>query len=114
VTYAPPGDRGHMTNARAARIFLAAGGRCHICGNPIRDGEKWDKEHVVPLSMGGADDDANLRPAHIKCHKAKTGTEAGQRADRNRTIARGYAAARKPKSRFKRKVDGTVVLREAE
>lgn len=90
--------RGHMTKARLARIFLAANGVCHICCLLVRDGERWDAEHIVPLSMGGADDDANLRPAHVRCHKTKSAAEAGQRAKRNETIARGYVGNRKPKS----------------
>jgi 5-methylcytosine-specific restriction endonuclease McrA len=34
--------------------------------------EKWDLEHVIPIAMGGDDDEENLRPAHKSCHKAKT------------------------------------------
>lgn len=96
--YASPAKRKAMTEARVARIFLANGGKCGICGNPILDGEKYDIEHPDPLWAGGSDDDAKLYPVHMRCHAPKTATEAGQRAKRNETIARGYVGNRKPKS----------------
>lgn len=119
MTYAQPSKRGGMTEARIARIFLACGGKCSLCGLPIRDGDKFDIEHPDPLWAGGSDDDAALRLAHVRCHAGKTGTEAKQRAARNATIARGYVGAgssRKPfpgskRDRWKKRMDGSVVLR---
>src|SRR4051812_44495176 len=103
--YDPPTPRKGKTKAQLAKIFVAADGICHICRQQIRDGERWDAEHVTPLSMGGADNDTNLRPAHVKCHRAKSNAEAGQRAKRNETIARGYVG-NQPKRGF-RKPTGT-------
>lgn len=93
------------------RIFLAAGGLCHICGNKIdAPKQRWDVEHVKPLSMGGADDETNMRPAHVECHAAKTAGEAPPRAKANRNRARALGI-RKPRTiRQWRKFDGTPVL----
>jgi hypothetical protein len=63
------------------------------------------------LWAGGSDDDAELWPVHVKCHAVKSAGEAGQRAKRDRIVAAGYVGNRKPKSKWKRKMDGTVVLR---
>jgi 5-methylcytosine-specific restriction enzyme A len=73
------------------RIFVRAGGRCHISGRKIGAGEDWQLEHVKPLSMGGEHRERNLRPALTVCHKIKTAVEAGERAkaDRMRRKANG-------------------------
>ena len=68
--------RRHWSRKARAAIFEAAGGLCHICGGRIQAGEAWELEHVTALSMGGADEADNLRPAHIKCHRNKTSAEA--------------------------------------
>ncbi len=89
LTYIAPTKRGHMSKARAVRIFLANNGVCYLCGNQIR-GEAYEIEHPDALSLGGSDNDADLRPVHVKCHKGKTATDTRQRAKRNRIIAKGY------------------------
>jgi len=45
---------------------------CYLCGKPGAD----QVDHVVPVSRGGTDEDANLRPVHRRCHERKTGREA--------------------------------------
>ncbi len=115
LEYIAPTPRRSMTKARATRIFLAANGVCWLCGNQIRDGEKWDAEHVTALTLGGADDDANLKPAHVKCHAVKTVADRKADAKRNRIVSAGYAGKRKPRgfqSKFRKKMNGDVVLRE--
>ena len=110
-----------MTAARRLRIFEAAGGICHICGARI-DGtrEPWEAEHVIPLAAGGSDDDANLHPAHVRCHAAKTTDDRKVIAKVARVRARHMGAqtpTRNPlpgskSSRWKKRVDGSVVPRD--
>lgn len=59
------------TKARVS-IFTRANGICHLCGGKITPGEAWDVSHEIPLALGGADDESNMRPAHRKCHRAWT------------------------------------------
>lgn len=61
--------------ARAHRDVLDAyGSTCWLCGGPIDlDAEWWrdaamSVDHVLPRSLGGPDDLANLRPAHRTCN----------------------------------------------
>lgn len=77
-----------ISKATRVRIFLAAEGACHLCGLRI-DALKqpWQVEHVKPLSMGGKDDETNMRPAHVECHAVKTAEEAGSRAKADRAGA---------------------------
>ena len=73
--------RRSIRNATRVRIFFNAEGICHLCGLKIdAPKQRWDVEHVKPLSMGGADTEANMRPAHVECHAEKTAAEAGPRA----------------------------------
>jgi hypothetical protein len=99
LTFIAPTKRRKMTKARAANIFLVNNGRCYLCGLQIRDGEPWEVEHPDALSLGGSDDDADLRPVHVRCHKGKTAAEAPVRAKRNDLITKGYVG-NKRKSRW--------------
>lgn len=110
-----------MTPKRRAEIFAAHEGTCHICGGVI-DGtrEAWEVEHVIALEVSRDDSDGNLAPAHVACHRAKTKADARIIA-KCRRVAQKHIGARKAKgeipgskaSRWKRKVDGTVVRRDA-
>ncbi|MFU0503600.1 HNH endonuclease [Pseudaminobacter sp. NGMCC 1.201702] len=67
------------------RVFFRAKGICHISGRKIvvpRD--RWELEHVVPLSMGGEHRESNLRPALVEPHREKTNAEATGRAKADR------------------------------
>lgn len=102
-----------LSTARKVAIFLEAGGICHLCGGRIA-GKLWEVEHVIPLAMGGADDEANMRPAHKICHGEKTVDDLGKIAKAKRLEARRVGI--KPKvrgfqSKWKRKVSGETVLR---
>lgn len=105
------------TKARVL-VFQKHDGICHICGGKINVGEAWEIEHVVPFAMGGADDETNWVPAHKKCHVGKTKTDVADIAKAKRREARhlGAKTSRTPlpfgkKSKFKRKLDGTIVER---
>lgn len=76
------------TKAQRVRIFDAAGGVCHLCGQPIKHGEKWEAEHVKARGRGGADSLTNYKPAHIDCHKPKTVEDVRVIAKTNRTRAK--------------------------
>lgn len=108
------------TPRRKLAVFDAHSGRCHLCHGKI-DGtrESWELEHIIPLAMGGADDETNVAPAHVACHRAKTTKDAGQIAKANRVRAKHNGAAR-PKSTlpgskasgWKRKISGETVRRD--
>jgi 5-methylcytosine-specific restriction protein A len=80
-------DRRPLSTARKIAIFVAAKGICHLCGGYIH-GKPWEVEHVIPLAMGGADDETNMRPAHKVCHAPKTAQDATDIARAKRREAR--------------------------
>lgn len=109
--------RRSWTQKRKLALFEDHRGICHICGDKI-DGtrERWDVEHIIPLAIGGDDDESNCAPAHDRCHKHKTSTDRRDIAKTERIRAK-HQGARKPRSRLshphlKRKVDGSVVTRD--
>ncbi len=110
--------RKRRTSQQRLKLFLAQGGICYICGLKVQTGEKWELEHERALSMFGADDEDNLRIAHVHCHKTKTATDLGSLAKAKRIVARhrGAHEARHPLpfgrgSKYKRKIGGKIVLR---
>lgn len=61
------------------RVFDRSGGICHLCDLPITD-RKWDLDHEKALINGGENRESNLKPAHRKCHKAKTAADVAEKA----------------------------------
>lgn len=114
-------QRRSLSGRRRLQAWERTGGTCVICGQRI-DGvrERWIVEHIRALELGGADDLANMGPAHEACGREKTRDDHARAAEAKRQKIRHLGAvvgpARPlPGSRacaLKRKVNGTVVLRE--
>lgn len=47
------------------------GGKCAYCGVIL--GERWHKDHIVPVHLGGGNNVANLNPACSRCNFRKGG-----------------------------------------
>lgn len=107
-----------LTSKQRMEMFIRHGGICCICSHPI-DGvrQMWD-EHINPLWLSGDNKAENRAPAHAKCAREKTASEAPQRAHA-RAVAERHFGARRPKSvmpgsrlsKWKRRMDGTVERR---
>lgn len=112
--------RQRLSTKQRVAVWIAGGGACHICGGEIFAGQAWEIEHVIPLAQGGADELANMRPAHPVCHREKTAQDAGDTARAKRREAKHLGAkapSRRPlpggrRSPWKRLMDGTVVRRD--
>lgn len=64
--------RKSMTPQRVARIFHAAGGKCHKCKRKLGPADDYDIDHIIALENGGTDEDSNLAPCCDWCHVEKT------------------------------------------
>ena len=113
-----PTPRASMGKARRLRLYLACNGRCECGAKVPMAGTVID--HRIPLFMGGADDDANLRFLCASCDRVKTSGDLKGCAKVRRIIARedGSRRPRPPipsrgfdKSKTK-KFNGEVVARE--
>ena len=102
-----------------AELFIKHNGICHICKDKILGDERWEIEHIIPISLGGEDGGDNLAPAHQSCHSGKTKEDIRRlsKAKRQRAFHFGGRVSRTPlpfgkQSKLKRKLDGTIIQRE--
>ena len=49
-------------------ILNKTGGRCHICGGKIKNGENWQADHVLAHAHGGEHSVENYLAAHAICN----------------------------------------------
>lgn len=94
--------RKHRSFKERTRLFVLHGGMCHLCGGKIEAAtQAWDISHDIPLELGGADDDANAKLAHRKCHRAHTAkVDIPAIAKSKRVRAKNMGIRLKPKHRW--------------
>lgn len=112
--------RRSLSTRERVRLFELHGGRCHCCGGKINVGEAWDVSHVIPLAIGGDDDDANRLPAHKKCHAKRTAEQDLPLIAKAKRIRAKHIGAKAPSGRpmpcgrnshWRKKLNGEVVPR---
>ncbi len=59
-------------NKRVATLLKRQKGKCQHCGLIFRDSDKWEVDHIIPLSRGGKDRWDNIQLLHGHCHDEKT------------------------------------------
>lgn len=77
----PCSVRSHMSGYRRKfpPEYLAErdGGDCRLCGNHVDLSLKWPDpmsssiDHIVPVALGGTDDEENLQLTHLACNRTK-------------------------------------------
>ena len=72
-----------ITPARRKRILEAYDNKCAIC--KTGDGP-YEIDHWHPLILGGKNDDSNLRPLCVPCHKEATRDTVSRAAKVNRLL----------------------------
>lgn len=114
-------ERKHWSTTARVRIFQAAGGVCHVCDGKIHAGDRWELSHVIPLELGGEDAEGNLKPAHYACHRTITARDDVPAISRAKRREASHIGAKAPSrtpmacgrsSRWKRRMDGSVVPRD--
>jgi 5-methylcytosine-specific restriction endonuclease McrA len=101
-----------------ARLYLDAEGRCKHCTRFI-DGSALvgEYDHIIPLILGGENKESNLQLLCSECHATKSLLDVKLKAKVAR-VRKRHLGLRKPSkfacsrdSRWKKKIDGSVVLR---
>lgn len=95
-----------------------AKGHCECCGRKLYTGDiAYDFDHDTPDGLGGDISFANCRVLCRGCHRSKTRQDVRTIAKAKR-VERAHLGIKKPSrfacsrnSKFKKKLDGTVVLR---
>jgi|SRR5580658_4143723 5-methylcytosine-specific restriction protein A len=104
------------------RVWDRFGGVCQCgCGRKITAGEPWNLDHVIAVINGGRNVESNLVPLLTEHHSIKTRADVQTKAKIARIKAAhlGVKAKGRPMpgskaSKFKRKINGQVVLRDAD
>lgn len=64
-------ERRYFTREEKEQILAKTNGVCASCGKPLKIGEDFTIEHVIPISKGGTNDMSNLLPLCEVCNKEK-------------------------------------------
>lgn len=99
------------------RVFQRHDGNCAKCTRPLFPGH-WACDHIVALANGGKHAEINLQPLCTNpCHSEKTAADVAEKSMVYRKRAK-HLGIKKPSkfagsrdSKFKKKIDGSVVLR---
>lgn len=59
------------TNTRHHRKALSGISVCGICLLPFSTTDRVNVDHILPLSLGGSNDVANVQLTHVKCNRRK-------------------------------------------
>lgn len=101
------------------RVFERFGGVCQETGRKITPGDAWDCDHTLALANGGENRESNLRPVLHTAHVEKTREDVAMKAKDDRVRkkhlgikAKTAAIPGSKASRWKRKIDGTIVRRD--
>ena len=96
------------------RVYDKAEGRCVVC---TLTASAFDIDHIVPLILGGEHREGNMQLICKPCHKAKTALDVKLKAKVARVRKRNLGIRRPSRfpgsrdSRWKKKMDGSVVAR---
>lgn len=100
------------------RVFTQYGGRCQCgCNQIIRPGERWDLEDTKALINGGENRESNKKPWLTEHHRGKTRADVAEKSMVYRKRAKHLGVRKRSTfacsrdSKFKKKIDGSVVLR---
>lgn len=62
----------YVEDVTDAGLFERYGHFCYLCESAIAPGDKWQRDHVQPLSRGGLESYENIRPTHARCNLSKS------------------------------------------
>ena len=109
-----------IPNRVRLRVFERFGGICQETGRRIGPADQWDCDHKTALCNGGEHRESNLRPVLRAAHRKKTAKDVAQKAKDRRVRSKHLGI--KPRtanalpgskgSKWKRRVDGTVIRRD--
>lgn len=101
------------------RVLDRQGGKCPETGMLFGPQNPPEFDHIISLINGGENRESNIQALSSWAHKQKTKNDVAQKAKTAR-VRKKHLGIHRPKaalpggkqSKFKRKVDGTVVLRD--
>ena len=58
-----------LSSGLVERLFSLQRGKCACCKKPL--GDDYHVDHIMPLSLGGTNEDTNIQLLHSKCNQQK-------------------------------------------
>jgi len=99
------------------RVFDRCGGKCAICTRVIAGSLRPAYDHIIALINDGEHREGNLQLLCMPCHALKTKADVAEKSKVAR-VRKRHIGLKKPSkfacsrdSRWKKKIDGSVVLR---
>lgn len=109
--------RGNLSQRKKLAIWEREKGKCMVCACRLTPG-KFIYEHVRALELGGSDTEENIRLTCLGCagEKTKTDHKTAAKAKRQKAAHLGLKKSQNAlpfgkNSKWKRKLDGTIVPR---
>jgi 5-methylcytosine-specific restriction endonuclease McrA len=60
---------GKLTLGLSLKLFELQKGKCACCKNPL--GKNYHMDHIIPLALGGLNEDGNIQLLRAQCNKQK-------------------------------------------
>ena len=60
---------GKLSRGLSEKLFQLQRGRCACCGEPL--GDNYHRDHIMPISLGGANEDWNIQLLTQRCNNQK-------------------------------------------
>ena len=107
--------RKRLTQNQKLNLWEKHQGKCWRCGFKIFPSEIWHVGHRISLSLGGLDIIENMAPEHERCNMQDARETTTPLAAKWKRIRAKHIGIKKekPKSKWKRKVNGQCVLRDS-
>jgi 5-methylcytosine-specific restriction protein A len=101
------------------RVWDRCEGKCHRCARKIPTGDAWILEHLIALINGGENRERNLCLTCSWCKPIKDAEDVAVKAETYRVRSKHILPSEQKRSsfgtnrnsKFKKRMDGTVVLR---
>lgn len=113
--------RKRLTERQVLAVLILQGVKvpCYQCKKPIHldDAFTVEREHKLPLALGGEDVPANMAYSHKACHAKQTQQDKSQIAKADRQRRKHEGTWREPKAKMqsrgfdktlRKRMDGTV------
>lgn len=62
---------GRLSQGLSAKLFILQKGRCTCCNQPL--GDDYHLDHIMPIKLGGLNEDFNMQLLRAKCNMQKSG-----------------------------------------
>lgn len=112
--------RRSLSNMTRLNLFIQRHGKCAHCKTKIMPGKRWDVDHIIPIALGGSNEEANLQILCWSCHITKTAYEDIPRIAKTKRQLIAHAGAKRSRrplpcgrdTPYKKTIDGRIVKRK--